>query len=382
MKVTAMQLLEEQGVEITVQVNTALNLFGVRMVHHVLKKPDTSRGIFESMHDIGHAFAVDVANLTGKDFKCGWTKSDDSSVSPGDKEKATALAPALKQWGENGEVDRAQLYKTHGLRVGVQVTHTKTKESYIIKEIDVGDKVVLEKGDEQVQVDSGAFLKAVASQSAEYNVTQIHDVPEFMEHWSSTANPGNSFAWKAMVEISNIQLALDRLAKEKNNDDLDQLLDIYLSPPSHAGVYAKVDISENGVTIVPLTMSVVFRESVPSKDVVALPKHLQSISGKKTTLILMKPKLCLPKEAKSVDKTRGAYEEGSQEGFVGHFWLVQEAADPKAANMSMYTKDNDEEIPVMSNHKAIKAGEKLSCCLKVTQRCIPVATTSRKRART
>ena len=74
MKGRGMELLAEHGVERSPPIQTALDLFGIRLVHHVLQKPDASRGTWASLHDIGHAFAQDIANLSGITFASPWEK--------------------------------------------------------------------------------------------------------------------------------------------------------------------------------------------------------------------------------------------------------------------------------------------------------------------
>ena len=83
-------LLAQQGVIVTPPIDTALNLFGIRMAHHVLRKPDATRCIFNTMHDIGHAFTKDIANLIGKPFASPWT----SGVNPA--APSVREAPALR----------------------------------------------------------------------------------------------------------------------------------------------------------------------------------------------------------------------------------------------------------------------------------------------
>lgn len=67
-KTRALELLTEQRALVTMPIRTALDLFGIRLVHQVLQKPDETRSVFKSMHGIGHAFAQGIPNLIGKNF--------------------------------------------------------------------------------------------------------------------------------------------------------------------------------------------------------------------------------------------------------------------------------------------------------------------------
>ena len=77
-----MELLAEHGVERSPPIQTALDLFGIRLVHHVLQKPDASRGTWASLHDIGHAFVQDIANLSGITFTSPSEKKKDCEKDP------------------------------------------------------------------------------------------------------------------------------------------------------------------------------------------------------------------------------------------------------------------------------------------------------------
>ena len=157
MKTRALELLQEQQAQETVHIATALNLFGIRMAHHVLQKSNPSRGVFKSMLDIGAAFTKDIANLIEKPFMSPWVQEEDIN------EKADKpRAPSLKQWDADGQANRSHMFVKLGLEVGVQVMCSESEKTFVIKEIDVKDKVVLEDLEAQTAIarDAGAFLKA------------------------------------------------------------------------------------------------------------------------------------------------------------------------------------------------------------------------------
>ena len=56
-------------------VQSALDLFGIRLVHYVGEKPDPLKGVFGSMHDIGYTFVQDLATLLNKEIQSPWAPS-------------------------------------------------------------------------------------------------------------------------------------------------------------------------------------------------------------------------------------------------------------------------------------------------------------------
>jgi len=352
MKTIAFDILEKQSVQLTVPINTALDLFGIRMAHHVLQKPDPSRGIYKSMHDIGHAFTKDIANLIGKPFASPWMGAEHTPAA------IACKAPALKAWSSNGEVDRAKLFMDLGVTVGAHVTNMG-KAQFCVTQVDANDRVVLQELGQNSSVkplqtiDAQAFLKACTK--GDYKVVAKKPVLDrvIVQNWAKTANPTTTYDWKAMQLMGTVARNLDTLATEFQNSRLGSLLEVVISPTP--GVYACADLQKDSLTLVPLTTDMRFQMTAP-KDAISLPMKLKAPSGKEVALALMKPKLQLARE-QSGDVARGVHEEQALHGFVAHYWLVEKTDDAKEANVSGSLMRSC--IPLLRNHKDIKTGEKL-----------------------
>ena len=351
MKTKAIELLQEHEVERTPQVDTALNIFGVRMVHHVLKKPDPTRGIYKSLHDIGHAFGQDVANLTGKAFGTPWTPT--CARAPAQGQSGDTAAPqvqgGLKPIAADGTISKLRIFEREGLLQGAHVKHSKTKTTYCITEVKADDQVTLEaidarEGDiKTVEIDSSAFLRAV--KSYEYQLTSVSSKPtSVVAEWATSANPMLTYEWKANLKTAEAFVELDRVAKAHRNTALGDLLDVVYAPLAQQGVFAKKDIASGAACIVPLTTTLLFKES-PQEDAVDLGVKLQTPLGRTVSLTMMRPKFQLPKEGEG-DAARGVYTQTPQEGFVAHFWKIREADDQNVANMFLTTLP-DSYIPIL-----------------------------------
>jgi hypothetical protein len=359
MKARAVSLLDEQGITASsAPIQTVLNIFGIRMVHHVIKKADPTRGTFQSLKEIGNAFTKEIANVSGKPFASPWV------IEESGPKQSTLAAPMLKKWA-NDSADRETLFDGRGLKVGVCLVHARAddKQKLVINEIDHADKVVLAPvggGDAKI-VDAGAFLKAF--EMGEYKLTRADEEAKYLENWSLSANPQNAFSWKSLVLIGKVVEAMDACAKDVKYGEIGELIDVVLSPPGKTGVFAKVDLEVNTLILVPFTTNIKFKETSPGKDAVLVATAtLKALSGKQATLVLGKPSVQLPREQSSKAATAsGAHKVDAVEGFVSPFWMVPEGAYINCCNMSMFKHraENGTLLPCMGNIKAIKAGEKL-----------------------
>ena len=227
MKARALELLQEQQVQETVHIATALNLFGIRMGHHVLQKSNPSRGVLKSMLDIGAAFTKDIASLIEKPFMSPWVQEEDIN------EKADKpRAPSLKQWDADGQANRSQMFVKLGLEVGVQLMCSESEKTFVIKEIDVNDKVVLEDLEAQTAIarDDGAFLNACSETKYKVRGKSQESSNKVVERWATCANPTLSYEWKQLFAVSQAIIALEALAKKEKNDCLGSFLEVVISP--------------------------------------------------------------------------------------------------------------------------------------------------------
>lgn len=370
MKGQGLELLKQHGLEMKGAVMASTHLFGIRLVHHVAQKPDKTRGKFESLHDIGHTFVQEIANITGAQLLSPWKPSG----SPAETME-TAHAPAektFKQFDSDGSVDRGQLFAEKGISVGNHVRNIKAKETYRITMVDASDQLVLQhatKPDISLRLAAAHFLKALTQ--GEYKVvpTPADNEKEIIADWATTANPTKTMEWHERVAAASVLLALEQLACEHGNDELESMVDIVTKPVKDKGVYAKKDIEKGGLTFVPLTTTIAAKSMMP-KDAILLSLTLPNGAP----LALLRPATTMAKEGEHGDKARGTHEKKSVEGSAAHFWLLADCTSAAKAetNMEMVSEvvpirvgekskltSRTLKIPVYRNREAVKAGAKL-----------------------
>ena len=143
--------------KLAVPVQAVLDLFGIRLVHHCLNKPDPTRGKFVSLHDIGHTFVQELSNLTRQTITSPWTttpKSDDANNA-----ESGPITPRVSQYSA-GEVDRVAELRQLGIVHGAFVQRKADSVKFKIESVS-DDKVVLRRGDETLDIATPAFLKSI-----------------------------------------------------------------------------------------------------------------------------------------------------------------------------------------------------------------------------
>ena len=151
-KTMALEIKEREGAH-GAAVSEALDLLGIRLVHHALMKPDPSRGTFVSMHDIGHAFVQQLADLTGKSVASPWEKGADNRAEQTD----SAHKPHAPLFGTGSRADE---FRRRGIEVGCAVVHMPSKTKYKVTAIDYDDEVKLtESSNKSASLSAPTFLK-------------------------------------------------------------------------------------------------------------------------------------------------------------------------------------------------------------------------------
>ena len=87
-------------------VAVVLNTLGVRLVHHVFKKQDPRTPKFNALHDVGHRFVQDLADVANQQIMSPWApsaKSADAADKPTQQEKdVSVFADRLTQLSTKG----------------------------------------------------------------------------------------------------------------------------------------------------------------------------------------------------------------------------------------------------------------------------------------
>ena len=189
-------------------------------------------------------------------------------------------------------------------------------------------------------MDTAAFLKSL--KVGEWRLSlATHTPTSFLESWDATANPRKNREWQMSLACARQLVKLDGVAD--THPTCDDWVHVVAEPVARRGLVAKRDIPPFECVMVPLTTSVACKEAVP-KDAVATTTKVLLPSGQKGTVCFLKPKLQFPTE--------------DSQGFVPHFWLVEDAKTAKEANVAPHTAPGSG-FHVLRNNKLIKAGERL-----------------------
>ena len=190
------------------------------------------------------------------------------------------------------------------------------------------------------EVDTAAFLKGL--KVGEWRLSLATHAPTtILESWDARANPRKSCEWQVSLACARQLVKLNDAADAYTT--CDAWVNVVAEPASRRGIVAKRDIPPMECVMVPLTTNVACKEAVP-KDAVPTTTKVLLRAGQKGTVCFLKPKLQLPTE--------------NLQGFVAHFWLVEEAKTAKEANVAPHTAPGSG-FHVLRNNKLIKAGERL-----------------------
>ena len=147
---------------------SALDLFGIRLVHYVGEKPDTTRGVFTSMHDIGYAFVQDLSNLLNKQIESPWAPSAKAKQEE-EKAKKTGSTGAAS-FGQDGHVNRVEHLAGLGMKakVTVNLKETQRVEWAIVEVTDDAVKLISNDTKDEKVIDTASFMKAVLAKAVTF----------------------------------------------------------------------------------------------------------------------------------------------------------------------------------------------------------------------
>ena len=283
----------------------------------------------------------------------------------------------MKQIDGAGVVSRKDLLEQLNVKAGEAFQHKATKEHYEIVDVDPEDHITLARlsaepdkvNDLLKTVDTAAFL--IGLKVGEWRVSLTKHVPtKILLCWNALADPRKSSEWQQSLACARQLVNLNDAADSYTS--CDAWVDVVSEPASLRGLVAKIDIPPKECVLVPLTTHVACKAAVP-KDAVPTTTKVKLRTGQRGTVCFIKPKLQLPTK--------------DLQGFVAHFWVVQETKTEEEANMAPYTPPGTG-FHLLRNIKLIKAGERLYKLEKkpdearVSEACGSGAKLDKKRKRT
>ncbi|CAK0819464.1 unnamed protein product [Prorocentrum cordatum] len=349
-------------------VKTLINRFGMRLVHHCMKKPDPRSQKFESLHHIGYEYVQDLATIAGTQITSPWAKKGAPPRAPAQQAAASAQVQSV-----GGIADRMYKLASMGVSANCHIEVIKMKTVYKVQEVKEDEIKLQSIGDgSDYTVDSAYLLKSLLTPRAqEFTVITKREpkkdaaLSPFHACKPARCDPRSNSDWQRMVLVCHVTSALDALGNLQGAAG--EMVDIVTEPTEHRGVYAKVDIDVSSAIFPPFSTKVAFSDAAPDGaiDVGAEITNADGVAQK--LYIFMKLQKHDP--GGIADNTRGSYKMAKIEGSMPHYWLIdKEVTDPKKSNMAikLHTVDASVgaekftlKIPFLENTKPIKKGDKL-----------------------
>ena len=331
----------------------------LRLVHHVLKKPDDSRGKFDDMEAIGHKFVCELVSIVGVAIHSPWARAVQSPPARTTKSSNVGVAVFTGDKVSNA----AELLADKRFEVGQHVTGKSVEGTWRIMSIDT--QVHLECDALDLHFDIHKFSSAV--EKHEWKLAKVKGAVEPLENWLANANPLESIEFESSCAQSRMILALQATQKRFGCvDGVDPLVD---ATGKLKDVAANRKFAPNTLVLVPLTDSTVFRtakEKCSGVRTSTKVKDPRDHSAPEKHLWLQKKEVMATNRDGARD--RGFVERTSGPAFIAPYWLVGDESDQKLVNMVATTKEvtitvDDQAfrmvVPCLQNPRTLKPGAKL-----------------------
>ncbi len=144
-------------------VKTLINRFGMRLVHHCMKKPDPRSQKFESLHHIGYEYVQDLATIAGTQITSPWAKKGAPPKAPAQQAAASAQVQSV-----GGIADRMHKLASMGVSANCHIEVIKMKTVYKVQEVKEDEIKLQSIGDgSDYTVDSAYLLKSLLTPRAQ-----------------------------------------------------------------------------------------------------------------------------------------------------------------------------------------------------------------------
>lgn len=219
-------------------------LFSIRLVHHVCRKADQSRGAYKSLDEICRVFLSELATVADKVIASPW------KLSPAEKTETpavTAVSAGVVKFQSGNLANSVELLEVqHNIKVGATVQHKDSTEKFTVMNITekyvliadhLGTGKTVQHHDFRKQL-----YKAIAKDEADV-VLKYDDV-------CVTAN----FDWKSELVAARLKIAID--AHHQAHVHVCAGLAIITEPAKNKGVRTLRQFGAGGLVLTPVTPNV------------------------------------------------------------------------------------------------------------------------------
>jgi hypothetical protein len=339
-------------------------LLMVRLVHHVYKKDDATRGVFPTLDAIGHQFCTELATLMQVPVESPWSKpTPQHAAASGSGDKRCAVASAMVDFSADLAVDNLlDILGGKGFKVGCQVQRKSDMVRFKLTAIAGQQGTLVDEAGAVINVRVDSLLKG------NFKPLQEEKATSYISNWLKLAEPSSSLEWRGEVATSRIKLALD--AAHTKHSGVLKHVEIIKEPSSQKGVLITADIPRGELVLIPLTPTVslqpITKECSILVDCGMEIKDGRDAARRRKIILAKKDVQPSAKANKMSSAERGQLVKEDATPFVIPYWHVEHTADEDDPRINMIIKlVTDEEFgdkvkyPVMSNRKAIKKNDVL-----------------------
>ena len=259
----------------------ALYTLEVRLVHHVFRKADATRGTFKTQAAVASQFVAELSHLLGQPMPDPWGSrapaKSAGAAAPSSSKDSIASSSGVVQFNPDGEVaNTRELLACKGYEIGGAVVRVQDKARFKIKAFLESSVEIEDSVGATIHVFSSAFFEGkLKSLQKEKDVEYMPD-PE-------SAAPGQNADWKQEMYASRVKLALDAMHKE--HAALCKDLQIVVEPAKSRSVFAARKFDGKEVLLVPATPEIVMKKAEDGDKKLSLLALDYEDKGKKATMI-------------------------------------------------------------------------------------------------
>lgn len=255
-------LLVEQGLADQESAKILQYLFIIRLVHHVQRKPDKSRGVFATMRDIGNDFISGLNDAFGRSIESPWPSAKASAKAakapPKAKAKASAKASAIghgvAEFAGNEVRNNVDLVRSLGFVDGATIVRREDKRREVMQIVAITlDYACVQSGPLQMKIPHAQLL------GKKWLLSEAEAEPQYVDDWLNLANPVECIDHVIVMRQSIILRAITDL----HNQEAGCLatLRICKGPPKLKGVTVTTACKKGAIVLAPLVTAVAFRSA-------------------------------------------------------------------------------------------------------------------------
>ena len=335
-------------------------LFRVRLVHHVMRKPDASRGTYKTVGAIGHAYLEQLSSILNKPVSgpAGW--KPDAGIKKVDATPSTTSALAVEFDASGTVMNQIDLLAARGFKTGATIKRQGqlNEVMYTISAVTTSVCKLKDPAGDETTVFHNALDK--------YRVATPPKSAVYMDDFAKYG-PKHCMEWKVDLFFSRVKLALDDVHEDIGTIDGIKLLMSDGGPTGRPkGIVATRRFDRGELKLVPVTSSMVLRKVHDSS--VGVETNI-TITDSKMSII---KKVCLMKKEVAAQTQQDAGVCGHAvkdvpDPFLAAFWSLFPAkldADVDEEDINMHLQQytarvHKLQVPLLTNKRVIQAGDAL-----------------------